>query len=137
MESKLIDNGDLEMISLTQTYYPKGKWLSRPPVIKPIIRDYSFQLLWDGKDATYRSRRVLLYGRRRRTGMAVNHASILTYEGDKSPQSQLNLADGFTKYLDNTTMDRFRNSLLMKSYKANIIFNYNFRIIKSKVTIEA
>jgi len=29
--------------------------------------------------------------------------------------SQLNLVDGFNKYLSNKTIDRFRNSLLMKA----------------------
>ncbi|KAG4108707.1 hypothetical protein H8356DRAFT_1350031 [Neocallimastix lanati (nom. inval.)] len=34
------------------------------------------------------SRRVLLYGRRRRTGMAVNHTPILLYGEDQSLQQR-------------------------------------------------
>jgi len=32
----------------------------------------------------------------------------------KYVKSQYNLADGFTKYLNNNAMDKFRNSLLIK-----------------------
>jgi len=47
-----------------------------------------------------------------------NHKIILKYV-----KSQNNLADGFTKYLNGSSMDKFRNSLLTQPMDLNYIIN--------------
>jgi len=53
----------------------------------------------------------------------VHHIRELIRNGKiilKYIRSQYNLADGFTKYLNNMRMDKFRNSLLTKATNLEI-----------------
>ncbi|KAG4102352.1 hypothetical protein H8356DRAFT_1421122 [Neocallimastix lanati (nom. inval.)] len=100
--------------------------------------DYSFPLLWDGKDATCRSYRVFLYEvswfmgscerrcRRRRTVMTVKHTPILTYgKRQKLRERPYNINEQ-----DNEMMDSHRKrGQFIKGLNDTPSEDYNFPLL--------
>ena len=72
----------------------------------------------DNKAAIYNAQNQSINPKTKHMDIRIHHIRELIKNGKitlKYIRSQHNLADGFTKYLNNTQMDKFRNSLLTKA----------------------
>ena len=77
----------------------------------------------DNKAALYNSINQTINPRTKHIDIRVHYIRDLIKEDKiqlKYTKSEYNIADEFTKYLNNTLMDKFRNSILFDSNKLNL-----------------
>jgi len=77
----------------------------------------------DNKAAIYNCKNQTINPRTKHINIRVHYIGDLIKEDKiqlKYIKLEYNIADGFTKYLNNTLMDKFRNSILFDSNKLNL-----------------